>query len=82
MHNDNGNGKFNGSSFIGPSNTGGVQYRDVELCPYRAMKTSSQESFLLIDVRSDEKTVRRAVILARNADKHGRSRDARPKPFF
>ena len=33
-------------------------------------------------VRSDEKTARRAVVLARNADKHGRARDARPKPFF
>ena len=48
----------------------------------RAIKTSSQCSFLLIDVRSDEKTAHRAVILARNADTHGRSRDARPVPFF
>ena len=38
----------------------------------RAIKTSSQGSFLLIDVRSDEKTARRAavIVLARNADKH------------
>ena len=41
-----------------------------------------QGSFVLIDVRSDEKTARRAVVLARNADKHDRSRDARSKPFF
>ena len=41
-----------------------------------------QGSFLLIVVRSDEKTARRAVALARNADKHGRSRYARPEPFF
>ena len=38
----------------------------------RAIKTSSQGSFLLKDVRSDEKTARRAavIVLARNADKH------------
>ena len=47
-----------------------------------AMKTSSQCLFVLIDVRSNEKTAHRVVILAQNADKHGRSRDARPKPFF
>ena len=34
------------------------------------MKTSSQGFFLLIDVRSDEKTARRAVVLVQNADMH------------
>ena len=34
----------------------------------RAIKTSSQGSFSLKNVRSDEKTARRTVILARNAD--------------
>ena len=39
----------------------------------------SQGLPLLIDVRSDEKTARRAVVLARNADEHGRAQDARAR---
>ena len=64
-----------------PPTLGGSNIEILRFVP-RAINTSSQCSFSLIDVRSDEKTAHRAVILARNADKHGRSRDARPKPFF
>ena len=67
---------------IGPSNTGGANI-DILRFATRAIKTRSQCSFLLIDVRFDEKSAPRAVILARNADKSMVARETRaPEALF
>ena len=68
-----------------PPKLGGSNIEILRFAP-RAIKTSSQGSFLPKNVRSDEKTARRTVIWARNADIRTVARetpDARPnKRFF
>ena len=54
---------------------------NIEIFRFAPRATSSQGSFLLMNVRSDEKTARRTVIWARNADIRTVARetpDARP----